>query len=159
MWSSRRSQPNSWTATIDIHLFVLISKLLPVLHAAKIAAVIFEEVPQGEKSSITFPAIIKPPHPTPPKNLKVDSLFLVQCVVMNAPPLCVTVNAPHLWSLQRIPQGFYSLSPAMWHKMQAAMCQDGLPFVIQKGYTSVLTGRSPPRYLVTLMNRTAVTLL
>lgn len=44
--------------------------------------------------------------PLRPECLWVDSLFLVQCVVINAPPIHVAVNEPTLWSVQHTSLGF-----------------------------------------------------
>lgn len=44
--------------------------------------------------------------PLRPECLWVDSLFLVQRVVINAPPIRVAVNEPTLWSVQQTSLGF-----------------------------------------------------
>lgn len=44
--------------------------------------------------------------PLRPECLWVDSLFLVQRVVINAPPIRVVVNEPTLWDVQQTSLGF-----------------------------------------------------
>lgn len=54
------------------------------------------------QDACTVPAIAT----TAPKCLWVDSLFLVQRPVINAPPIRAAVNEPHLWSVLRTSLGF-----------------------------------------------------
>lgn len=82
----------------NVHLFFLIRKLPPVLQGVVVATVIFDKCHKGGGSITFLLSLPPPPPPSPPpkRNPKVASLFLSQCAVMNATPLCLTVNAPHL---------------------------------------------------------------